>query len=190
MVSNQQMPRGLRTLATVLLVAACGGVTRAQPAADPLRLALACERASEVTFRFTLQNVSTAPTAAVIGTILANDKKYLPERLGLTVRRSGVPDTYLEYVDTSMLGVIGGRLDPWLIALPAGASYSVVIPAHFALSPTSVRESFSSPAELRLHLMTREIGNPNFDVQGLRVIHVWVGTITSDWIHFPDACSR
>ena len=74
----------------------------AQTGADPLRLALECTQASELTFRFTMQNVSTVPTAAVIGVILGNDRKYLPGNLELTVRRAGMADTNLSYVDLSV----------------------------------------------------------------------------------------
>src|SRR5206468_1371974 len=120
---------------TILIVAVYGVVPHAQPAPDPLRLMLECSQTSELTFRFTLQNVSQAPTAVVIGAILGNDKKYLLQDLGLVVRRGGVVDTLLEYVDPSVAGV-AGRIDPWLVTLPPGSSYSITAPArHFAVPP-------------------------------------------------------
>ena len=161
-----------------VILAASATTTTVRAKTDPLRLVFACSQASELTFRFTIQNVGATPTAAVIGTILGNDKKYLPDRLDLTLRRAGVPDVKLTYVDTSV-GVIGGRLDPWLIALPPDASYSVVVSAqNFRLTPNLAKEPFPAPADLRLHLATREIGRTNGDVQGLSLIHVWVGTLT------------
>ena len=48
----------------VVLLVACVTV-RVQ--ADPLRLVVACSQAAEVTFRFTIQNVSAASSAVVIG---------------------------------------------------------------------------------------------------------------------------
>jgi hypothetical protein len=171
---------------TALLVASASTMQHAQTA--PLRLLLACSQASELMFRFTIQNVSATPTAAVIGTILANDKKYLPARLKLTVRRAGAPDVNLTYVDTTVPGVFG-RLDPWLVALPPDASYSVAVPArNFRLTPLLTKEPFSAPADLQLQLVTREVGETNRDMQGLSVIHVWVGTLTSEWVRFPSDC--
>jgi len=162
----------------------------AQTGADPLRLALECTQASELTFRFTMQNVSTVPTAAVIGVILGNDRKYLPGNLELTVRRAGMADTNLSYVDLSV-AVVGGRLDRWLIALPADASYSVAVPAkNFRLGATLRQEPFVAPADLQLRLTTQENGRHNPDVQGLSLIDVWVGTLTSAWLRFPGQCSR
>jgi len=182
------MPTNLRTLATIVCLAAAASGTRAQPAADPLRLTLACERATDGKLRFTLHNVSTTPSAAVIGFILANDKLYFPAPLRLTVRRNGVPNTEFEYTDPSQPAVIAGRVDPWLVALPAGASYSVFLPGYFGPSPTSIRELFSSPADVQLHLTTQKIGT--LGSPDLRLIHIWVGALTSDWIRLPDACPR
>ena len=176
-----------RAILTVLLAVFATTVAAQVPAqAGPLRLVLECSQASELTFRFTVQNVSAAPTAAVIGTILGNDQKYLPDHLEMTVRRAGVSDTNLKY---SVGGVVGGRLDPWLVALPAGASYSVAVPArYFRLGTRLAQEPFVVPAELQLRLTTREVGKPQNDLQGLSFIHVWVGTLTSDWIQFPKDC--
>ena len=157
---------------------------------SPLRLLLACSKASELTIRFTIHNVSATPTAAVIGTILGNDKKYLPAHLKLTVRRAGVPDVTLTYIDTTV-AFVAGRLDPWLIALPPDASYSVAVPAHnFGLAPLLTKEPFSAPADLQLRLATREVDrtSTSSDMQGLSLIHVWVGTLASDWIRFPSDC--
>lgn len=165
-----------------------GGVVTKQTA--PLQLLLACSQASELTIRFTVHNVSTTPTAAVIGTILGNDKKYLPARLTLTVRRAGVPDATLPYIDPTG-SFVAGRLDPWLITLPPDASYSVPVPAqNFRHTASLTKEPFSAPADLQLRLATREIDrtSTSSDMQGLSLIHVWVGTLTSDWVRFPSDC--
>jgi hypothetical protein len=173
-------------LILAVLLLAANTVMGAQT--GPLRLVLGCSQKGEMMFTFTIQNVSAAPTVAVIGTILGFDEKYLPALLELTVRRAGVPDTTLTYVDTSV-PVIGGRVDPWLIFLPADASYSVAVPAtNFRLMPNLEMESFSAPADLQLRLTTQEIRRPNSDVQGLSLIHVWVGTVTSDWIRISADC--
>lgn len=37
-------------------------------------------------------------------------------------------------------------------------------------------------------LTTREVGKPNLDMEGQRLIKVWVGTLTSDWIDVPATC--
>src|SRR5262249_42662674 len=105
--------------------------------------------------------------------------------LELTIRRAGIPDVKLKYVDPM---VVGGRLDPWLIALPPDASYSVAVPARkFSLTPHLTEEPFSAPVDLQLPLATREVGRANSDLQAISLIHVWVGTLTSDWVRFNAA---
>lgn len=171
----------------------CAGFTipaAAQTTPDPLRLSLECQQTAELMFRFTIQNVSPAPTAAVIGIIVGNDQKYWLNSLSLTVKRAGLPDTELKYVDPSV-ATIAGRVDPWLIALPAGASYSVVVPArYFLFGPKLLEKSLSTPAELQLRLTTQEVGEPNPDLIGLRFIRVWIGTLVSDRLQFPSQCHR
>jgi hypothetical protein len=127
---------------------------------DPLRLGLECLQAHELKFRFTIQNISKASTAAVIGSILGNDKRYLPGWLDLIVRRAGFPDVRLKYFDPTVPGV-AGRLDLWLIQLPPDASYSVTVPAqNFVLTPSLAEWPFSAaPADLQMRLTTGHRNN-------------------------------
>ena len=168
---------------TVLFTAVAVGAA-AQTNSKPLRLVLGCEEGSTPTFRLTVHNVSDAPAAAVIGMILANDKKYVPGPLSFTVSRPGVADINVDYFDPSVAGV-AGRVDPWLIMLPPGAAYSAVISI-----PKGLREWFSIPAEVRARFTTQRLGPLNGDVQGLQFIHVWVGVLTSDRVSFPNDCGN
>jgi hypothetical protein len=151
--------------------------------AGPLQLRLTCETERELVFRFALQNINAAPTAAVIGSILANDKKYLPGALSFTLKRAGEAGVSFDWFDPSVPGV-AGRVDPWLIPFPPGAGYSVTVGI-----PNEFRHLFTSPAEVRIRLTTGKIGERNDDMQGLQFIHVWTGTLTSDWLRFPESCS-
>jgi hypothetical protein len=72
-----------------------------------------------------------------------------------------------------------------LIQLPAGASFSAKLPAQNFRLANLVEEPFLSRAELQLHLKTEPVQRTNLDMQGLALIRVWVGTLTSAWIHFP-----
>jgi len=154
----------------------------AQSGSDPLQLTLECERAPELTFRLTVRNIGSAPTAAVVGSILGNDRQYLLGSLAFVLSRDGSADTYFDYVDPTVAAV-GGRVDPWLVTLPAAASYSVAVSI-----PRGFRDLFSSPAEVSVRLKTRELQSLNSDVQGLSFVHVWVGTLTSERIPFPGSC--
>jgi hypothetical protein len=160
------------------------------PASDPHAqsqvaqpdLWLACQNESTLTFGLTLQNTAATPTAAVIGTILANDRKYLPDQVDFTISRPGAADISFRYFDPSAPAV-AGRLDPWLIQLPPGASYSVRVSV-----PRSAREIFATPGAIRVRLTTRELGRVSTFLQDLQFIHVWTGTLMSNSIAFPSDC--
>jgi hypothetical protein len=82
-------------------------------------------------------------------------------------------------------------LDPWLVALPKGASYSLALPAsHFSMQGS--RQTFSLPAEVRLQLQLApwDKRDLNLDLEGLRFIIAWTGTLTSNWIQTPSDCFR
>ena len=179
-----------RSALRIVLSLLCVGIAicaAAQTPGAPLRLSLECQQKPELAFRYTIHNVSNHPAAAVIGIVLANDKKYLPGPLHLTVRRAGMPDVDLTYVDPT--GAIAGRLDPWLVTLPASASYSAVVPARYFLAlAENVNETFSAPATLQLRLTTQKVADLNPDMIGLQLIRVWIGTLVSDRLQFPRQC--
>ena len=162
------------------------------PASDPQAqsqvarpdLLLACQKESTLTFGLTLQNTAAAPTAAVIGTILANDKKYLPDQVDFTISRPGAADTNSRYFDPAVPAA-AGRLDPWLIQLPPGASYTTRLSV-----PQSARDIFATPGAIRVRLTTRELGRVSNFLQDLQFIHVWIGTLTSNSIAFPSDCAQ
>jgi hypothetical protein len=202
------MPHLRCFLAASLSIALSLGDAKAQPS-PPLRLTLACAEGAatgdprpatgdvrpatsepRLTFRLTIDNASSTPTAVIVGAILGNDKTYLLQRVELTVRRTGAPDERLTYVDPSVAG-IAGRVDPWLVALPAGASYSISVPArHFVSLPDHAPGEFANAVKVQAQLTTHDMDNPNLDMQGLKFVKVWVGTLTSEWIDVADGCAR
>lgn len=175
-------------IAMVVGIAASATLARPEQTPAPLQLSLSCVRSPELAFRLTVQNVSTGPATAVIGHILANDKKYLLAPATLIVRRPGESDATLTYADMTV-PAISGRLDPWLVMLPAHASYSVLISAQdFRSSPDLKPGDFTRPAKVQVKKPTQELGTGNRDMEGLKFIHVWVGTLLSNWLHVPSEC--
>ena len=145
---------------------------------------LACQAAATPTFGLTLQNTSSEPTAAIIGAILGNDKKYVTSPVDFTVSRPGAADISFRYFDPSVPAV-GGRLDPWLIQLPPGALYTIRITV-----PRRLTDVFATPGTVRVQLTTTELGRVSNFLQDLRFVHLWVGTLMSNPIAFPDDCGQ
>jgi hypothetical protein len=184
----------------ILVLAAFTAVIASSPGVHGqkpiLGLTLECEQSPELTFRLSIRNISTVPASIMMGTVLGNDRTYMVQGLGLTIRRPGrrrsspgAVDQEGGYSDPSWPGVVGERLDPWLVALPKGASYSLALPAsHFSTQRS--RETFSVPAEVRLQLQLAPLQTVNLDLEGRRFIKVWTGTLTSNWIQTPSDCRR
>jgi hypothetical protein len=124
-----------------------------------------------------LRNSTAKPLFLVIGTITANDKWLCPSRIELLITG---PDGKTHRSESSFgcnsSGAIGGRMDPLIIPLPAGAAYSLpvldlrgaaagryVVKARYAGVPISLRSC-------------------NLDMQALSLVHYWTGTVESDRI--------
>jgi hypothetical protein len=173
----------------VVLIAAMWAVEgvslRAQAVSNPLQFILSCTKVPEPTLRFTIRNVSDASTAAVIGSIIGTYRVYSPDDLKLVVRRAGNADTTFELFNRSV-GVIGGRIDQWLLALPAGATFSMPLP----LRQYSATEQLTIPAAVQLRLTTHSLSEKNLSsgLSDQRFIPLWIGTLTSNWLRFPDEC--
>jgi hypothetical protein len=176
------MPNGAVQGVVLVLLMALAPASDAQSQAPKPDLVLACRKTSTLTFDLTLQNTASVPTAAIIGTILGNDRKYLPDQVDFTISRPGAADVNFHYFDPSAPAV-GGRLDPWLIQLPPGASDTIRVSV-----PPSARDILATPGAVRVRLTTRELGRVSSFLQDLQFIHVWIGTMTSNPIAFPSDC--
>jgi hypothetical protein len=163
---------------TALVLALCVRATYSD--AQPVRLTVACERATDLTFRLTFDNIDRSPTVVVIGTILGNDGRYVLSPIHFTLRDRSGADTNFDY---SELTRVGGRLDQWLVPLPVEASYSVRVSL-----ASRYRDTFATARSVSISLTTQENQGRNLDVQGLRFIHVWSGLLTSNTVTFPGQC--
>ena len=171
-------------VATVYLAVVTPVYAQTPPGA--LRLILHCGYSPELTLRFTLENVGDVSTAAVFGVVLGNDRTYSPNDLALTVRRGGVEQTY-KLADRS-IGIVAGRLDPWVVALPARAAYSVSLPA----GRFGAAEHLRDPADIQLQVTTRALESTFLSpgLADLKFLRLSVGTLTSNRLRFPAECSK
>jgi len=173
----------IASLAGVLVL--CGRVA-AEAQTSPLpQLTLRCTQGTPLGLQIAIQNEQTEPTAVAVGGILGNDRQYLLSELSFVVHRADVPDTTIPYVDPTFNGRIGGRLDEWLVALPPGSSYSIMLPLTDA-----VRRSLSGTAEVSARLLAQPHTNTSTDLAALRFVHLWTGTLASEPIRIPESCSQ
>jgi hypothetical protein len=123
------------------------------------------------------QNEGAKPLFLVLGTIMANDKWLCPDTIELLITG---PDGKVHRSRSSFgcnpSGVVAGRMDPLIIPLAAGASYSVpVLDLHgVPAGRYTVRATFTGvPISLR---------SCNLDMQGLSLIHYWTGSVESSTV--------
>ena len=168
-----------------LVVALSTWSARAQSAPLP-RLVLQCAQRTPLTLRLEIHNDGSEPTAIVIGDILANDRKYLLGSLAFVLHRDGAADATVEYVDPNFNGIVGGRVDEWLVALPPGSAYSLVLPMS-----DSVRRNFLQPADVSARLVANpHWHNSSSDLAGLRFVHLWTGTLVSESVRISESCQE
>src|SRR5690606_16099033 len=117
-----------------------------------------------------------------MGFILGNGRKYLANELAVEVRGANVHTQY-NYTDPSVPG-IAGRVDPWVVELPAGSSFSIARPwSHFWANGVPLSRA-GTPLEVRARMdmrgVPRECAIPQFQA--------FTGSLVSAWISVPDGC--
>jgi len=151
-----------------------------------LSLALSCG-AQPGDVRLSIHNFDQTDTAILIGIALANGRWYLPRELVIELRRSG--STEVEELVYNGPTSVAGRMDHWVVGLPAQASFTLTLRAadFIATSPARV----VSPAEeLKVRLTGRPITSDlNVDMTGMETWRVWTGSASSNAMRLSD-CPR
>jgi len=179
-------------LLSAILLVTMFGRDDTQPQRTPISVALACEDSQRMTV--TIRNGGTADTAVIFGVVLANGSKYLVDDMTMQVTTgSGRVVEQYKYHPRHYPSGIAGRVDDWIVPLPAGASYSLTLAAaDFIVGANQERrDSFPPDALLSLRLPIRgPTEAPNLDVTGLRLFRVWTGStmLRSNDIAISERC--
>ena len=159
------------------------GLLQTPIATADLSLTLACgKQPSELTL--SIANTGTADSALRLGVVLANGAWYQPKELAIELVRVGgeQPET-LVYEG---LSGIGGRIDHWIAALPARATFTLVLQSSDFISTTQPTPA-SAPEAVAVRLTGRPITEDlNPDMSGLRNWKVWTGTARSNQLRLSD----
>ena len=144
------------------------------PESPSVRLTLEC--VDSTTIRFEITNVGLTDTALPLGFALANGQKYVINQLYLRMKPSNGNGTDYHYSPRHYPVAIGGRVDPWFEALPAGASYrmSAKLGDFFGFNGSDF-DSFPRGIELSLR-WTMSAETP----KSLFPLVFWTGTLISN----------
>jgi hypothetical protein len=158
-----------------------GGLSTGEPAwgkpADGLRLGVlsAKDRVSVV-----LENVGPNDLILNLGLMLGNGKKQLPTavRLRLTDATGNI------HVLERKVGGIAGRVDPFVVPLPAGGRYTLACALSDYMDPYPVPTDVplaAGPYRVSAAFVGTQIkqGETSGDTPGLALMTYWTGTVTS-----------
>jgi hypothetical protein len=131
------------------------------------------------TIRFDITNVGSEDTALPLGSALANGRKYMIDNLNLRMKPTNGNGTDYHYWPHDYPVAIGGRLDPWFQALPAGATYGMSAKLEDFWRFNS-HDSFPRGVELSLR-WTMSAETP----KSLFPLVFWTGTLISNTCTAP-----
>ena len=147
------------------------------PESPPITLTLEC--VDSATIRFEITNVGTTDTALPLGSALANGRIYMIDNLNLRMKPANGNGTDYHYSPRHYPVAIGGRLDRWFQAFPAGASYRMSAKLEDFFGFTS-QDSFPRGVELSLR-WTMSAETP----KSLFPLVFWTGTLVSNTCTAP-----
>jgi hypothetical protein len=143
--------------------------------------------ASSDSLTLEIENEGARDAVLDIGVALANGTRQYPTAVHLILTDSGGVTHRAELAEPA---VVGGRLDPLVLPLPAGAALRLPLAfSKFALSDAAghlggiglvAGERYTAMAELTGRAVRR--AEANLDMKGLSLMPYWAGTATSDAI--------
>jgi hypothetical protein len=149
-----------------------------------IRLELQCHDSGRLLA--TIHNQGNADTAVIFGVVLGNGAKYMVGHLSLSIRTAGQPEYFRMYRPSHYPVHIGGRLDDWIVPLPAGASFGLQLQASAFEGWRSITSFPASTLTVRLEVRgPSESASPD-----AKLFRVWTekDALVSNEVHVPDEC--
>jgi hypothetical protein len=154
-------------------------------ASDGLRMAISAVKPSptaqhDAQFDVAIQNVGSTDTILNLGFMLANGKEQAPEAIQITISDSSRKERGLRW--SSRAGV-AGRLDDFIVALPAGATYVV----NLNLGRAALEPLPAGHYRIAARFRGQGAQNLNLDTRGVALMNFWIGTIQALPLDFEIA---
>jgi hypothetical protein len=129
--------------------------------------------------RLILENVGEDDLNVKLGFSLANGKSHHADAVRLLARLEGGKTRTLTY---AALPGVAGRLDPFVVPLPAGASYALPCRLDkFADDETGDRIDWTAKGwRITAELLGEAVTRANVDMQGLTLVRYWRGKVRSN----------
>lgn len=151
--------------------------------AESLTLEIGCtvNTDASVDLIATIANVGGEHAAVLIGLRLGNGRSYLAS--ALTIEAFSNPSTQPQEFEF-LIGWIAGRVDPWIVPMPAGAAYTFNVGMKDFISRE--QHTLLSDADFPVEVVLRLKAPP---IQDVAFGEGFVGVLTSSRLRVPDRCS-
>jgi hypothetical protein len=187
---HKKLKIALLTVFLLLLVGQGPQASSSQPSRElemTVRLDATTQNQSKVPkFRMDLQNVGDHDLVLNLGFTLANGSKQYPVAIVLTIID---PQGKARQFDLIGPGSIAGRLDPLILPLPVGSTFSLPVDLEKYWAAASKefeykfqRGTYSLEARFSGKAVSPQEANP--DVKGIALMPYWTGTVTSNRLQF------
>ena len=137
-------------------------------------------------FRMELQNVGDHDLVLNLGFMLANGSKQYPDAIVLTIID---PQGKARQFDLIGPAGVAGRMDPLILPLPAGSTFSlpVDLEKYWAAASKEFEYKFQRGTYSLEGRFSGKAVSPqeaNLDVKGIALMPYWTGTVTSNRLQF------
>ena len=197
-----ELPRRVHKNLLVVLVASLlllGGLSAAQKpttqtwgeAVGGLQMAIYLDQAEGVPskapkFRVEFRNVGQNDLVVNLGKMLANGKRQYPNAVVLTLTDAQGKSRRLDLREPF---VIGGRVDPFVVPIPVGATFSLPMDLDKYWAAASKEFDYKlkpGTYSLETQFTGRSVSQQeaNLDVKGIALMPYWTETVTSNQLRF------
>jgi hypothetical protein len=138
-------------------------------------------------FRIDLHNAGVSDVVLNLGVMLANGKRQYANALVLTITDSLGKSRQFNLREPY---VVIGRLDPMVLPLPVGSTFSVPVDLHNYWAAASQEFDYKlTPGTytVAVQFLGSSVNSVNADVQGFALMPYWTGTLISNQLRFDVA---
>jgi hypothetical protein len=148
-------------------------------------MGIAIVRGPDSGIRITVQNAGDTPLLLPFGALIGSH--YYDLRFQVVVSVPGGKDRRATYAGGP--GVVGGRVDPLVLPLVPGASYTVQVPlARFVVldQPEDLETLILKRCQIRVELEIRNPVCPLYGYPNPNMIPCWQGQVVSNVLQLPN----
>jgi hypothetical protein len=185
-MSHVGFKSGLVVAAITLFASGLVFCGRAEP--DVMTLELTCGTVPSPAVTATLQNRTASDARVVIGLRLWNGTRW-PSAVRLQYRAAGATQ-WQEFRHGGF--PVAGRVDPWVVSVPASGSFSfpIELKKFVTVASSGSFTSLIEPGTLRLVLEAEPLRAMNLNDPPNEGPPIWTGVLSSDLLRVPDDCKR